>query len=247
MLPSPELNQRTALKRRVGLRSSPRGISVHPTAAAVVPAAPALTGMLCAIGSGLGLLSQPASWRAGTARSYTPRACTCGNTAAPASESQHAPPRRRSRLGAAASPRANARGQLAGRASGWPGPAAVGASRVRAGANGRMEAQPFDPSSFFTDTPPPSWSRAAWTNASTRPPARASRPRAQGGLPSRRASAHARALALGASAHAPSVGPRGERAPDPKASAWGRACPLSERLLPKPYPYALPLPLARLA
>ena len=246
MLPSPELNQRTALKRRVGLAPSRHLRAPHRRRRRSRRPRPDRHAVRHRIGP---RATQPASKLESGERAIVHAACVhpCGNAAARASESQHAPPRRRSRLGAAASPRANARGQLAGRASGWPGPAAVGASRVRAGANGRMEAQPFDPSSFFTDTPPPSWSRAAWTNASTRPPARASRPRAQGGLPSRRASAHARALALGASAHAPSVGPRGERAPDPKASAWGRACPLSERLLPKPYPYALPLPLARLA
>ena len=42
------------------------------------PSAPPPVGMLCAIGSALGLLSQPASWREGTARSYTPRANPCG-------------------------------------------------------------------------------------------------------------------------------------------------------------------------
>ena len=191
----------------------PRGISVHPTA--VVPAAPSVDrhAVRHRIGS---RATQPASKLESGDRAIVHAACVhpCGNAAARASESQHAPPRRRSRLGAAASPRANARGQLAGRASGWPGPAAVGASRVRAQV--RMAGWRRSPSTRRASSRTRRRPRGVAPHGQTRP---LGRPRAQGGLPSRKASAHARALALGASAHAPSVGHRGERTPDPKASA----------------------------
>ena len=118
--------------------------------------------MLCVIGSGLGLLSQPASWRAGTARSYTPRACIRVEKPPPGGLCESARP--------ATAPEQARSGRLASgqRAAGWQAAPLAGlaspqrARLVHAGANGRMEAQPFDPSSFFQDTPPPSWSSPEW-------------------------------------------------------------------------------------
>ena len=85
--------------------------------------------MLCAIGLGLGLLSQPASWRAGTARSYTPRACIRVEKPPPSglcesARTATAPEQARSgRLASGQRP--------AGCASCWPGAAAAGASCAR--------------------------------------------------------------------------------------------------------------------
>ena len=85
--------------------------------------------MLCVIGSGLGLLSQPASWRAGTARSYTPRACIRVEKPPPSglcesARTATAPEQARSgRLASGQRP--------AGCPSGWPGAAAAGASCAR--------------------------------------------------------------------------------------------------------------------
>ena len=77
---------------------------------------------------------------------------------------QQAPPQRQIKLEAAASlgqPRPMGRFALAGQQHRLYFPI---------GANGRMEAQAFNPASFFEDKPPPSWSSPAWSNAAMRPP-----------------------------------------------------------------------------